>query len=259
MINETAKLFNRASISVRPEDVLLKKGSWVKFSNQFPNQSNFAWASGRSFEVAADPVLVKFPVALKLPGSDYQLLDLSNQTVPSMTSPPGISGTLQAYPAQTGILYEIALGLHKGNYIVQLYVPKGQFVYTVGSTTIFPDLANQYYRYLGAKRAQDSPERSPLWKLYAIYSQPAFILAPYVDGVDFDKVTIDLYINKCPLREVLAKSQMAQAAALAPTQTPLGAVIPSIPTGAKVFDDSKWEQMQDKATLIEWYTEMQSF
>lgn len=259
MIIELAKLFGRADISVRPEDVLAKKGSWFKFSSQFPNSANFAWASGRTFEVAADPVLTKFPVALKLPGSDYQLLDLSNQNIPNMSSPPGISGSLQAYPAQTGILYEIAVGLHPGNYIVQLFVPKSQYVYTVGATSIFPDIANQYYRYLGAKRPQDSPERSPLWKLYAIYSQTAFILAPFVDGVDFDKVTIDLYINKCPLREVLAKSMTAQAAALAATQTPLGAVVPAVPTGAKVIDDSKWEMMQDKATLIEWYTEMQSF
>ena len=202
---------------------------------------------------------MKFPVALKLPGADYQNLDLSNENIPSMTSPPGISGTLQAYPAQAGILYEIALGLHKGNDIVQLYVPMNQFVYTLGSTAIFPQISNQYYRYLGAKRPQDSPEDSPLWKLYAIYSQAAFVLQPYVDGVNFDKVTIDLYINKCPLREVLAKSQQARAEAIAAIQQPLGAVIPSIPVGTKIVDDAKFEAMQDKATLIQWYTEMQSF
>jgi hypothetical protein len=258
MITEIAKGFNRAAISVRPEDVLAKKGSWFRFSSLFPNTQNFAWASGRSFEVSADPVLTKFPVALKLPGADYQLLDLSNQTVPVMTSPPGISGTLQAYPAQTGVLYEIALGLHKGNYIVQLQVPKGQWIYNLGSSAIYPDITSQYYRYLGAKRPQDSPEESPLWKLYTIYAQPAVILIVYVDGVNFDKATIDLYINKCPLREMVSKSMAAKMQAAA-AQVPLGPVIPAIPTGMGMVDDAKWDTLQDKATLVEWYSEMQSF
>ncbi len=92
---------------------------------------------------------------------------------------------------------------------------------------MFPDLGSPFYRYLGAKKPSNSPDTGPLWFLYAIFNQPAFILAPYVDGVDFEKVVITLFINKCQLGPVSDQARLAEA--------------------------------QKKALLIEYYTELQGF
>lgn len=227
MISELAKPFNKASIALNPDDVLLKKGSWVRFTNAWPTDQNLTWASGNTFEVSLDPVLTPYPVSFTLQNGDYQYLDLSNMTVPTPGTPLGTTGSLQAYPAKTGVLYQIGIGMKPGNYFLQLYIPKGQYIYTVGSPNIFPDITNQYFRYLGAKYPKDSPFDSPLWYLYAIYAQPAFILAPFVDGVDFDKINLVFFINKCVL--------------------------------SQITDPVKLKQAQDKSLLVEYYTEEQSF
>lgn len=198
MITELPKLYNRASINVDARQILLAKGSWVKFSPGWPSGqgSNFDWASGKVFKVSSDPVLTKYPLSFILPGSDYTTFDISN------TQPVGTAGE-QMYPNQTNVLYQIAIGMKPGNYFVQTYIPRGQYVYTVGSSAIFPDITSSTYRYLGAKYPKDSPADAPLWSVYAIMNQPGFVFAPYVDGVDFDKATIEFNINKCQLTQIL--------------------------------------------------------
>ncbi len=209
MITEIAKLLNRAAVSVRPEDILLKKGSWVNFSPSWPHDSVSEWATGKSFEVSTDPVLLKFPASYILANGDYCYIDISNQIPPGTV---GAAASLQMYPAQTGVLYQIAVGLKKGKYFVQLQIPKGLYVYTPGSSSVFPDITDSTKRYIGAKYPDDSPDSGPLWMLYAIYNQPAFILVPFVDGVDYEKVTFEMYINKCPLKAANLTTEQQRSA-----------------------------------------------
>jgi hypothetical protein len=110
---------------------------------------------------------------------------------------------LKLYPANPGVLYQIALGLKPGNYLVHLHVPVNNYVYTLGESSMYPDVTSATLKYLGAKKPEDSPHTAPLWFLYAIKNAPAFIMRLYVDaGVDFDKVTVEFNINKCQLEEI---------------------------------------------------------
>lgn len=204
MLTTLSPLFHRVATQVRPEDLLLQKGSWVHFSRAWP--STWSWASGKSFGVSEEPLLVRYARSYVLPESDYQDYDLSNATA-----------GLKLYPEEQGMLYQCALGLKPGNYIVHLFVPTNRYIYALGEATMYPDVANANLRYLGALRPEDSPHDSPLTFLYFIKDAPAFILRLYVlAGTSYEKVTLEFSINKCKLREVaLTEEQAAKALRIA--------------------------------------------
>ena len=189
MIHHISPALASVSTSVRPEDLLLKENSWVKFTKAWPD--TFKWAKDKVFRVT-DAVLVPAPFSYTLPGDDYKKIDLSNA-----------DGGLKLYPTDEGVLYEDALGMKPGEYIVHFYVPTGKYVYHLADDTQIPDVTNVSYRYLGARAWRDSPHTCPLMKLYFIKDMSAFILYLYVlKGVDFDKVSIIHYVNKCKLEEI---------------------------------------------------------
>jgi len=190
MISQLQQLFATVATQVKPEDLFLQKESWVYFSEAWPD--TWRWASGRLFRVKDEPVIVPYSKSYILPGEDYKKIDLSNST----------SG-LKLYPEDQGVLYQCALGFKPGNYITHIYVPSEKYVYHLGESTMYPDVTDADKLYLGAKRPSDSLAEAPLLFLYFIKDAPAFYLWPYVlAGVDFEKVTFELTINKCRLEEI---------------------------------------------------------
>lgn len=189
MIHHISPALSAVSTSIRPEDLLLKENSWVKFTDAWPDTHK--WAKGKVFRVT-DTVLVPAPYSYILPGDDYKIVDLSNA-----------SGGLKLYPTDEGVLYEDALGMKPGDYIVHIYIPSSKYVFHLGAPTQIPDVTNESYRYLGARTWRDSPHTCPLLKLYSIKDMAAFALYLYVlKGVDFEKVSIIHNINKCKLEEI---------------------------------------------------------
>jgi len=189
MIHTISPALSAVATSIRPEDLLLKENSWVKFTDKWPDSHK--WARGKVFRVT-DTVLVPAPFSYILPGDDYKKIDLSNAD----------SG-LKLYPEDELVLYEDALGMKPGDYIVHFYIPTGRYVYHLADPTQIPDVTTEAYRYLGARTWRDSPWTCPLMKLYSIKDMAAFILYLYVlKGVDFEKVTIIHNINKCKLEEI---------------------------------------------------------
>lgn len=194
MITSISPALSAVATSIRPEDLLLMENSWVKFTKAWPD--TYAWVKtadkmeGKVFKVT-QAILVPTPYSYILPGDDYKKLDLSNATA-----------GLKLYPADEGVLYEIALGLKPGEYIIHIYIPTGKYVFALADPTMAPDVDEDDYRYVGARRPEDSPDTCPLLKLYAIKDMAAFQLLDYVEGVDFDKTSIIFFVNKCQLEEI---------------------------------------------------------
>lgn len=200
MIAQLSPLLSRVSTQVRPEDMLLQKGAWVYFSPSWPG--TFAWARGRLFEVIEEPLLVRYAASYILPGSDYRDVDLSN-----------VTAGLKLYPDDEGVLYECAVGLKPGSYLMHIYIPKGKYVFALRDPNMFPDVTDSDKRYLGAKMPSDSPHTSPLLFLYFIKDAPAVSLRLYVtEDVSYDKVPIEFQVNKCRLVEIPATADQIKRA-----------------------------------------------
>lgn len=187
MITQLTPLFAKVSTQVKPQDFFLQKGSWVRFSDQWPDTHK--WARGKAFEVEQEPIIVPYANSFILPGNDYKDSDLSNSTA-----------GLKLYPENEGILYQIAVGFKKGDYLVHTYIPKDKYVYSLGYATMYPDVTDPAKKYLGVKTSVESSPEFPLLHFYVIKDMVAFFLRYYVlEGVDFDKCTTQFYINKCEL------------------------------------------------------------
>lgn len=190
MIVQLSPVLARVSTYTKPEDLLLRKGAWVRFSEQWPD--TYKWAKGKVFEVEQEPIIVPYQASYILPGGDYRDVDLSNATA-----------GLKLYPEMEGVLYEALVGFKPGEYLCHIYVPKDKYVYALGEATMWPDVTDPLRKYLGAKSWLDSPHTAPLLKLYFIKDMPAFIFRLLtLEGVDFEKVTVTFQINKCQLREI---------------------------------------------------------
>jgi len=211
MISQISPTLHKASVEVRPSDLLLQKGSWVRFSSMFPGSHK--WARGNTFEVSHEPIVVPYLLSYIIPGNDYKDVDLSNS----------VAGE-KLYPENDNVLYQIAVGFKPGDYLTHVYIPKDQYVYPLGDSSMYPDTSHAKKRYLGAKTSKESPDTAPLLNLYAIKDMPAFILRFFtIEGaVAFEKCTAQLYINKCKLTEI---------------------------------EDPTPEQ-EEKAQLIQWYEEL---
>jgi hypothetical protein len=210
------------------EDVQAQKGSWFRFSSQFPADSKTGWASGKTFVVSQDTVLVDYPVSRIIANGDWVNLDLTNDTNPTLPGVPhpttAQAGTLQMYPATVYILYQISVGMKKGPYFSQFYFvsQSNPPVYQLGSSAIQSGIADPVYRYLGAQYPKDSPEKFPTWFLYSIMQAPKMIVQLYMDGGDtmaagvlYGKATVVFRVNKCKLSEITAAS-------IAGTHLPIG-------------------------------------
>lgn len=203
MISQISPTLHKASVEVRPSDLLLQKGSWVRFSSMFPGSHK--WAGGKTFEVSQEPIIVPYLLSYIIPEDDYKDVDLSNSTTGE-----------KLYPESENVLYQIAVGFKPGDYLVHLYVPKDTYVYPLGDSSMYPDVSHVKKRYLGAKTHRESPDTAPLLNLYAIKDMPAFFMRFYTiaDAVAFEKCTAQLYINKCKLTEIEGPMEEQEARAL---------------------------------------------
>lgn len=190
MITELSPLLHKVSTEVKPEDLLLQKESWVYFSPEWPD--TWDWASGKLFRVSEEPILVRYNKSYILPDLDYQDYDLSNATA-----------GLKLYPADEGVVYQVAIGFKPGNYLTHIYVPTNRYVYALGESTMYPDVDSADKLYLGPKYPEDSPAEAPTLFFYLIKDGPAFVLRPYVlRGLDYDKVGLEFNINKARLEQI---------------------------------------------------------
>ena len=189
MLSNLSPLLADVSTTVKPEDLLLSQGSWVRFSGLHKKE----WCKGRLFEVVEQPILVNYPVSYTLPTDDYKDLDLSNTT-----------GGLKLYPEDERVLYQIGIGFKSGDYIVHVYIPSAdKYIFDVDNTSMYPDISSATLKYLGAFNPESSPFNAPLLYTYVFKDVDAVFLRPYVlEGVDFEKVTIGFRINKCKLAEL---------------------------------------------------------
>lgn len=251
MITDLSPLLHHVVPAVRADELQLHKESWVRFSSGFPDDQKTGWASGRTFMVNSDTLVTNYPVSNNIVNQDFVTLDLTNQTNPTI---PGVphpttpqAGTLQMYPVNPYILYQISVGMKKGPYFSLLSIPRGTIpIYQMGSAAIPPSITDPVYRYLGAKYPDDSPEKSPTWFLYTILNAPQIILQLLMDGFDtmaagvgYGKATIIFRVNKCRLAEM--------------TPQLLG-------LNANVTEDMrKWQSIRDRALYIPYYKELVDF
>jgi len=190
MITSLSPLFSRVATYTKPEDILLEKGGWVRFTDKWPH--TYKWATGKTFVVEHEPIIVPYAVSRTLPGNNYCDIDLSNAA----------AGML-LYPENEGVLYQSAVGIKPGQCLIHTYIPVNKYVYHLAQPTMFPQVASATLKYLGAKTYYDTPYTSPLWYLYFIKDMPAFILRLLVlEGIDFERVTLEFKVNKCQLKEI---------------------------------------------------------
>lgn len=190
MIGELSPLYHNVATLLKPEDLILTRGSWIYFSPLWPG--NWKWASGKLFEVFEEPVIVNYPTQKLLPVNDYKDIDLSNAT-----------GGLKLYPENESVVYEIMLGIKKGDFITHFYTPStSNWIYRLGNSTMFPDVTDADKRYLGAKEPEDSPADAPTISIYTIKDGPPFYIRPYVTAGTYESCRYVFHINKCKVREI---------------------------------------------------------
>jgi len=199
MIVNLAPTLKAVSTYVKPEDLMLQRGGWVYFTASWPDTHK--WCRDKTFEVDRS-LVVNYASSYIIPGGDYKDIDLSNA-----------AGGVKLYPTGEGVLYEILLGLKPGEYLVHVYVPKDRYIYSLAESSMTPNVEDPLLKYLGALRWTDSPHNCPLIKLYAVKDMPAFILRLYaLEGVDFEKVTIEWHVNKCELKEIAKTDEVVKRA-----------------------------------------------
>ena len=218
MITQLSPALGSVSTLVRAEDLFLSKGSWVHFSDKWTGE--WDWAAGKLFEVSQEPLVVRYAASYILPQLDYKDVDLSNATA-----------GLKLYPEEKNVLYQCALGFKPGDYITHIYVPKDKYIYPLGDSSMYPDVADASKKYLGAKEPSDSPADRPLIFLYFVKDGPAFYLRPYVlESVSYEQCTFVFQINKCKLQEIPKPAAQPQLAA--------------------------WQEKVDRALRVAYYTEL---
>ena len=209
MITELSPAFAQITTEIDPKDFLLQKGSWVRFSPKWRSQAATGWYVDRSypngmmFEVIDQPVIVEFATSRIIPGSDtVDSGDYIDLTLGNTTKYTSDADWINIYPELEYVIYQTGIGLKDGHYMIHTYIPQsGQYIYSLGDTGMYPDVSDTTRLYLGPKYPEDTPFNSPLWFMYFVKSMPNIILRPFVySGVDFEKVTIGWWINKCKVK-----------------------------------------------------------
>lgn len=177
------------SVVVPPK--LLQEGYLVYFSGGWPSTHDAIREKLFRIEVCNQ---VPYPRSYKIPTGQYRDVDFSNG-----------SGTFQEslYPENQATLFETLIGFKPGAFISHWYVPASKSIHQLEYAQMYPELTDTTKRYLGARRAEDSPYEDPRIKVYFVKDLAPVIMRLYcLPGVDYEKVMARLTINKCYMREV---------------------------------------------------------
>jgi len=182
-----------------PVPKILQEGFYAHFSDQWP--LTLPHVKGKTFQVEKTNQ-VPYDLSYIIPANDYRDVDLSNS-----------AGGENIYPENTKTLYQILLGFKPGNYMVHFYIPAGEYVHRLEQAGMVPNVASATLRYLGARKPEDSPYEDKRIFIYTVKDLEPVILRVFVDnGVDFEKCTLSLLVNKCYLKEITPTSeQLAKA------------------------------------------------
>ncbi len=182
------------SVVIPPK--LLQEGYLVTFSSDWPSTHNAI--REKTFRIDAVNQ-VPYDLPYIIPTGDYRDVDFANG-----------SGTFKEniYPENQNSLFEVLIGLKKGNYLTHWYIPAGKSVHQLEYAQMYPDLTDTKKKYLGARQPKDSPYDDPRIKIYLVKDLAPLIMRLYVlAGVDFEKCVIGLTINKCLMREIEAPTE----------------------------------------------------
>lgn len=178
---------------------LLQESYYVRFTKEWP--TTLPTFSGKFFQIERTNQ-VPYILHYILPTTDFRDVDLSNAT-----------GGENIYPENPKTLYEVLIGFKKGNYLAHWYIPAGEYVHRLDQASMVPTVTSPTLRYLGATRPEDSPCDDKRIFCYFVKDLEPLILRLYVlPGVDWEKCSICLLINKCRLKEIAPTAeQLAKA------------------------------------------------
>lgn len=181
-------------LEIRPVEVpttrpkVLLPGHYIEFSKEFP--SGLSHVKGKTFKITKT-AQVKYPLSWILPEQHYKDINLSNEDAGQ-----------KLYPEASDEVYEILIGFKPGNYFTLIFFPAEQPIYRLGYYSMTPLISSASLKYLGAIKPEDSPAENPILKLYTVYKLNPFIFRISVDnGINYEKMTWELCINKCKLQE----------------------------------------------------------
>lgn len=176
---------------VWPRSKVLLPGHNVEFSSAFPDGLDFV--KGKTFKITKT-VQVRYELSWILPALHYKDINLSNED----------SGQ-KLYPEAKDEFYETLIGFKPGNYLTLIYFPADLPIYRLGYYTMKPLISSASLKYLGAIKPEDSPVNNPTLKIYTFYRLDPFIFRISVDnGVDYEKMTWEICVNKCKIERVSA-------------------------------------------------------
>ncbi len=166
------------------------------FTSKWPNSGDGGWVSGKYLQIQ-QTVVVPYRKGYTLPsgaGLDFLMVDLHN-VAGSPTS---------MYPATDRVVYEILIGLKRGMYQVTPFIPGNtNFLLALGYSQMFPTIANPDLKFLGAYTHKDTPDDSPLWKIWVVDNQDPWLLQIAVDQtVDFEKTILYFQVAKHRIAEI---------------------------------------------------------
>ncbi|MDP2953978.1 MAG: hypothetical protein Q8O76_11765 [Chloroflexota bacterium] len=175
-------------VGVSPRPRVLLPRQWVKFSTKFP--SPLEHVSGKTMQIVKN-VQVAYPLSWILKESRYFDVNFSNDI-----------GAELLYPDNAENLYEVLIGMEPGNYFAIPYFPADQPIYRLDYSTMTPTLTDAKLRYLGIVRPQDTPPGNPILRFYFVYRlKPCYLRLIADDGVDYEKVTLQLTVNRCQMEQ----------------------------------------------------------
>jgi len=176
---------------VWPRPKVLLPGHNIQFSNRFPDGLDHV--KGKTFRITKT-AQVNYELSWILPELHYKDINLSNEDAGE-----------KLYPEATDEVYETLIGFKPGNYFTLIYFPADQPIYRLGYYSMTPLIASASLKYLGAVKPEDSPVGTPTLKLYTVYKLKPFIFRISIDnGVEYEKITWVITINKCKLETVPA-------------------------------------------------------
>jgi len=167
---------------------LLKVGNLVKFVGDFTDEIK----DGTILE-AKKCVVVNFRKGFIVPANDRIEILLDNSTK-----------GLKLYPTSTDTLYEILLGFKAdGSFLMYPQFPAGHYPFRLDESTMYPEPdANDYRKYVGAFKPEDSPIDKPKLRTYTIKDLEPLVLEIANEGSDYGKLIVDFTINKVEFKKV---------------------------------------------------------